>query len=243
MPEHLAEPLSLYLDEASKTPLLTAEREKELARTMRGKNRKAAERARQEFRSANLLLVVHVAKKFRCSLSLDDRIQIGNLALMDAVEGFDPDLGFRFATYAVPCITHAILNALDRERPGQPLNGWADHEALALFADQGRQRQEAEAQERAKSRVTSFRSRVRELLGVLTEREAEVVSLRLGLDGEVWSQKEISDLFGVTRGGVHMLEKEAIRKLLGAVGAEQGAGNGTSHRAYAALFERIEAEA
>src|SRR4051794_21146237 len=109
-------------------------------------------------------------------------------ALMASILGTgpgDPGYGARFSSYAVPVIFHAILDAVGKERPGEPLNGWADHEARALFDERRQQEKDAEAREQAKGRVSFFRARVRELLGVLTDREAEVVSLRLGLDGEV----------------------------------------------------------
>ena len=60
------------------------------------------------FREANLLLVVHVAMRFRWGrLSLLDRIQEGNVALMRAVDGFDSTVGTRFSSYAMPIIAHS----------------------------------------------------------------------------------------------------------------------------------------
>lgn len=75
-----------------------------------------AERARDSLRKANLLLVVSIAGK-PCydwgDLTLDDRIQEGNVGLMKAVDGFDPEThGTRFSTYAVPFIEQAIDRAL-----------------------------------------------------------------------------------------------------------------------------------
>lgn len=71
-----------------------------------------AERERAAFISANLRLVVSLAKRYRrTKLSLEDNIQEGNVGLMWAVDRFDPDRGVRFSTYAAWWIRHAITRA------------------------------------------------------------------------------------------------------------------------------------
>jgi RNA polymerase sigma factor (sigma-70 family) len=71
------------------------------------------EAARQRFLSANLRLVVSVARKYpRASMSLLDLIQEGNLGLIRAVEKFDYLKGFKFSTYATWWIRQAISRAI-----------------------------------------------------------------------------------------------------------------------------------
>jgi RNA polymerase primary sigma factor len=71
------------------------------------------EAARQLFLSANLRLVVSVARKYpRASMSLLDLIQEGNLGLIRAVEKFDYVKGFKFSTYATWWIRQAISRAI-----------------------------------------------------------------------------------------------------------------------------------
>jgi RNA polymerase primary sigma factor len=80
--------------------------------------RERARRVRDRFVAANLGLVVVIARRYeRRHLTLGDLIQEGNTGLLKAVDRFDPDRGFRFSTYAVWWIRHAIGRALsDKSR-------------------------------------------------------------------------------------------------------------------------------
>ncbi len=111
---HITEPVSdnvqMYLREIGRTPLLTSDEEKELAkRILRGD-----EGARQRLIKANLRLVVSIAKRYvnRGPLSISDLIQEGNIGLFRAVEKFDYRKGFKFSTYATWWIRQAITRAL-----------------------------------------------------------------------------------------------------------------------------------
>jgi RNA polymerase primary sigma factor len=71
------------------------------------------QRARQRLIEKNLRLVVSVAKKYRgYGLPIEDLIQEGNVGLIKAVEKFDPDRGYRFATYATWWIRQAVGRAV-----------------------------------------------------------------------------------------------------------------------------------
>jgi RNA polymerase primary sigma factor len=103
---------STYLREIGAEELLTAERERELARAWAA----GSARARGELIEANLRLVVAIAKRYRgLGLDLDDLVQEGNLGLLRAVDGFDPAQGFRFSTYAFWWIRQAVLRAIEQQ--------------------------------------------------------------------------------------------------------------------------------
>ncbi len=103
--------VQMYLKEIGKTPLLTKDEERELAKRVE----KGEEEARQRLMKANLRLVVSIAKRYinrTPHLSILDLIQEGNIGLSRAVEKFDYRKGFKFSTYATWWIRQAITRAL-----------------------------------------------------------------------------------------------------------------------------------
>jgi len=103
--------VQMYLKEIGKTPLLTKDEERDLAK----RSEKGDEEARQKLMKANLRLVVSIAKRYvnrTPHLSILDLIQEGNIGLSRAVEKFDYRRGFKFSTYATWWIRQAITRAL-----------------------------------------------------------------------------------------------------------------------------------
>ncbi|MCE9607815.1 MAG: RNA polymerase sigma factor RpoD/SigA [Planctomycetia bacterium] len=102
-------PLETYLREINETSLLTAADEQQLARAIAQGDLAARDRMVR----ANLRLVVNIARGYTGKgLALPDLIEEGNLGLLRAVEGFDPDMGTRFSTYASYWIKQSIKRSL-----------------------------------------------------------------------------------------------------------------------------------
>ncbi len=103
------DPVRMYLREIGRIPLLTYEKELELAKRILEND----EDAKQELAESNLRLVVSIAKKYvgRGMLFLD-LIQEGNMGLIKAVEKFDYTKGFKFSTYATWWIRQSITRAI-----------------------------------------------------------------------------------------------------------------------------------
>ncbi|MFH1359410.1 MAG: sigma-70 family RNA polymerase sigma factor [Candidatus Omnitrophota bacterium] len=103
------DPIKAYLKEIRHIPLLTAEEEIDLAKQIK----KGDKKAREKMISANLRLVISIAKRYvNLGIPLSDLIEEGNIGLMRAVDKFDPRKGFRFSTYAAWWIKQAVSRAI-----------------------------------------------------------------------------------------------------------------------------------
>lgn len=102
--------LDIYFREISRFPLLTADEEKNLARAMA----KDGAGARERLVVSNLRLVVKIAQEYtEIGLPLVDLIQEGNIGLIEAIDRFDPERGYRLSTYAAWWIRRAMLAAVN----------------------------------------------------------------------------------------------------------------------------------
>ena len=98
--------IDAYISTVNRLPVLTAEREVELARSLRDDNNLDAAR---ELVLSHLRLVVSVARQYLgYGLPHADLIQEGNVGLMKAVKRFDPERGVRLVSFAVHWIKSEI---------------------------------------------------------------------------------------------------------------------------------------
>ena len=103
------DPVRMYLKEIGKIPLVTPERERELAELIAQGDKDA----KDELTVANLRLVVAIAKRhLNKGMFFLDLIQEGNMGLVKAVEKFDYQKGYKFSTYATWWIRQAITRAI-----------------------------------------------------------------------------------------------------------------------------------
>jgi RNA polymerase primary sigma factor len=257
-------PFDTYLRDINTTPLLTRAQERELALRAAGGDSEA----RDHMVRANLRLVVRMAQGYTGrGLPLEDLIAEGNLGLLRAVEGFDPDRQVRFSTYACFWIKQSIKRALvntartiripaymvellskwrratarlqeelgrtptheevgrhlklSRKKLGimkkaiqvynsapqtdQPESGWSLDEMLM---DGHARTPDADMIE------ADDLHHVLELLDQMDEREATVLRMRFGLDGdEPQTLGEIGGRFGLTRERVRQITVGALGKL------------------------------
>ncbi|MEF8798898.1 MAG: sigma-70 family RNA polymerase sigma factor [Candidatus Bipolaricaulota bacterium] len=92
--------------------VLDRQEEKELAERVRAGDQGAKEKLVEH----NLRLVVHIADGYRyMGVEFSDLIQEGSLGLLIATEKFDPELGYKFSTYAYWWIRQRIIRTLDQK--------------------------------------------------------------------------------------------------------------------------------
>ena len=101
--------LEIYFREISRFPLLSAEEERDVATQVAA----GILGARERLITSNLRLVVKIAQEYtEAGLPLIDLIQEGNIGLIEAVDRFDVERGYRLSTYAAWWIRRAILAAI-----------------------------------------------------------------------------------------------------------------------------------
>ena len=190
-----------------------------------GEERRCVERwlegdleARNTLIEHNLRLVAHIIKKYYTSESdQDDLISIGTVWLIKGVSTYRPDKGVRLATYASRCIENEVLMHFRGSRKSSldlslsdSIDSDSDGNSLSLL--------DVLADEEDISERIVRSDLCRRLSGLidaaLDEREAEILRLRYGLNGQrPLTQRETAQHCGISRSYVSRLEKKALEKL------------------------------
>jgi RNA polymerase primary sigma factor len=108
--------LQHYLRDIRKIKVMTAERERELAKKMKSEDTPMSERRKieRELIEGNLRFVITVAKQYQNQgLDMSDLIAEGNLGLMKAIKNFDWNKDLRFISYGVWWIKQSIIQSLN----------------------------------------------------------------------------------------------------------------------------------
>src|SRR6202165_2613354 len=256
--------LDQYLRDISVFPLITREKEVELAKKIRANDQEALDTLVR----SNLRFVVSVAKKYQNQgVSLSDLINEGNLGLIRAAHKFDETKGIKFISYAVWWIRQSILQALAEQSRivRVPLNragtlhriGKRASSLLQALGREARHAEVAEGMDISMEEVQKTLSisqnhlsldapltpgednklldylpdttnpgpddeifehalteSIESVLATLKEREARILRLYFGLEGqEPMTLEEIGSQLGITRERVRQLKEKALARL------------------------------
>lgn len=199
--KYRANQLLTHADPKSSEPAQTAEFQRFRAQ---------AQECRDRLVQCNLRLVVSISRRFAEDRThLEDLICEGNLALLNAVDKFDYDRGFRFSTYATHAVQRTFFRSLkrrNRDRQRFP-TGAHEHVQEANEAPVGPDPMEA--------RFATFNVLARVMQQRLQPRERFILEARYGLNCPTGPQTllEVAKRMDLSKERVRQLQLRAIAKL------------------------------
>lgn len=200
---------------------LPPEKEKELfARIKTAKENNTSDPEAEEILTKhNLRLVAHIAKKYKSNFSdPDDLISIGSIGLIKAVRTFDIEKAKHFSSYASRCIENEMLMVLRHEKKlsneismetslGSDPDGNELSIADTLFDDKFDLEQMTDNSTAIKKIKALCKT-------ILSEREAEIIVRRFGLNGAPpETQNQVAKNLGISRSYISRIESIAISKI------------------------------
>lgn len=193
----------MFQREIEKIPVLEREEEAVIARQARAGDQASADRMIE----SNLRFVLKIVfRHWHPGLSLMDLISEGYRGLMRAFQTFDPDMGFRFITYAEPWITSFVTRGI---------RSYHRHEHVSLddpVHDDGKEvplKDLLISGEAGADEAISIKE-VRSLLSQLNDRERTIIILRFWHD---FTLEEIGLRIGLRKERVRQIESRVLRKL------------------------------
>ena len=177
-----------------------------------------SEESRNVLIEHNLRLVAHVVRKYENSgEDMEDLISIGTIGLIKAIKTYNEERAVRLATYAARCIENEVLMHLRNIRKTKqevsiydPIGFDKEGNEISLIDVLTTDNEIIDTVEHKLQE-----EKVKKTIGVLTNREKEVIELRYGLfNGLKATQRDIARKLGISRSYVSRIEKRALRKLI-----------------------------
>lgn len=197
--------------------ILTREEEYELAVQAANGNAKA----RNLLVLSNIPYAIKYSRSFRrYNFDDEDLVQIALIGLIEAVDKFDFEKGFRIITYAKNWIRKEIMDAAGKslKNPACPINrnndpDFDDEAFLSSLCDNSENTVEEEC---INNEMTV---RVKEALASLPSKQADILTRHYGLTyKEPQSFNEIAESYGLTKARIHQIEQQAFSTLKNELG-------------------------
>lgn len=175
----------------------------------------------------NLRLVAHISKKYISAVKLssadfDDLVSIGTIGLIKGIDSFNPEKNVRVVTYVSRCIENEILMYIRSTKKSigdiflqDPVGHDFDGNEITVMDVIRSEENPVPDEVSQRLEMTDI---INKMSDVLDERELLILKMRYGLyRGEEITQREISDMLGISRSYVSRIEKKALKKINDAV--------------------------
>ena len=197
--------------------ILSREEEFELAVQAANGNAKA----RKLLILSNIPYAIKYSRSFRrYNFDDEDLVQIGLIGLIEAVDKFDFEKGFRIITYAKNWIRKEIMDAAGKslKNPACPINRnddpeFDEEEFLSSLCDNSKNTVEEECLN------NEISERMKKALNFLPSKQADILTRHYGLTyKEPQSFNEIAESYGLTKARIHQIEQQAFSTLRNELG-------------------------
>lgn len=193
---------------------LSAKEEKEYLK----KCREGDKQARDILIERNLRLVAYIAKKYNMGdRDMDDLISIGTIGLIKGVDSFDDRKGIRLATYAARCIENELLMMMRADKKCardvylyDSIGSDKEGNEISLIDTIEYEEEDVVERLNLENHLHYLEGFLKECL---TDRERQIIRMRYGLGQEEKTQREIAEIFHISRSYVSRIEKKALGKL------------------------------
>ncbi len=175
--------------------------------------------ARNQLIERNMRLVAYIAKKYQQSgVEMEDLISIGTIGLIKGVDSFREDKKIRLATYCARCVENEILMYLRSvKKTARDVYLFdtigSDKEGNEINLFDVLEYEEEDIADRL-TRKEHIGKLEQDMEQTLTPREKEILCLRYGIQAkEQKTQREIAEIYQISRSYVSRIEKKALKKL------------------------------
>lgn len=187
----------------------------------------AVQAAKGNAKARNLLVLSNIPYAIKYSRSFkgynfddEDLVQIALIGLIEAVDKFDFEKGFRIITYAKNWIRKEIMDAAGKslKNPACPINRnddpeFDEEEFLSSLCDNSKNTVEEECLN------NEISERMKKALNFLPSKQADILTRHYGLTyKEPQSFNEIAESYGLTKARIHQIEQQAFSTLKNELG-------------------------
>ena len=181
--------------------------------------KRGSQEAKNVLIERNLRLVAHIVKKYQgVEEELDDLISIGTIGLIKAIHTFNQEKSNRLSTYAARCIDNELLMLLRSKKKTskdislyEPIGTDREGNEINLFDVLEYEEEDIADRLTRKEHIGKLEQYMEQ---TLTPREKEILCLRYGIQAkEQKTQREIAEIYQISRSYVSRIEKKALKKL------------------------------